>query len=95
MTTPTKIEAYLPAEAVAVRPDLMPGVNIDAMTATINHVQGAITAVEVLLGEACEDRPSDHVLSAMLAGVETQLAVLTALCNHAHVTSEPKAGEDE
>jgi hypothetical protein len=71
MTTPTKIEAYLPAEAVAVRPDLLPGVHIDAMTATINHVQGAITTVEVLLGEACEDRPADHVLSAMLAGVDT------------------------
>lgn len=94
MNTLPKIEALLPAHSIAARSDLAPGVPIDAMEAAISHVQSTVAAVEVLLGEGCEDRPSDHILSVMLAGVETHLAVLSALCNHAYQTSQERAGGD-
>ena len=78
-----------PAIAVDIHHGLTPGVPINAITMTIEHVRSTVLLASFALEDA-ESGTATHAITNTLSGVETHLKVLEGLAYHAFNTAIPK-----
>lgn len=77
-----------PATAVDIHHGLTPGVPINAITMTVEHIRGTVRLASFALEDA-EGGAANHVVINTLSGVETHLQILEGLAYHAFNTSTP------